>query len=105
MSQFIEENVSQLSHSAADHKKVKHYFFHCGVKEIEDVASSLDDLREERNSSDYKMTVNKFTPNTVVLLYKKAEIAFDSFERTMQSSAKRKKILKGIRLYKQKTNS
>jgi hypothetical protein len=73
---------------------------------VEIIASNLNDLRDERNDSDYKLHLDRFKDqSTVSLLFKKASIAFDSFEGIIQSSKRRKHIVKGIRQYKQLTSS
>lgn len=106
MAQFIRDNVEPLSQTAKDHQKVFHYFYNCGVENVETIASDLNDLRDERNDSDYKLHLEKFKDQfNVSLLFKKASIAFNSFERIIQSSKQRKHIIKGIQKYKQATNS
>jgi len=106
MAQFINENVERLSQSAEDHKKVYHYFNNCGVVDIETIASGLNDLRDERNDSDYKLHLDKFKEQfTVALLFKKASISFNSFEKIIQSSKRRRHIVNGIHRYKETTNS
>ena len=106
MAQFIEENIERLSQTAEDHKKVYRYFNNCGVKDIVTIASNLNDLREERNESDYRLRSDKFkNQNVVSLLFMKASTAFNSFEDIIRSSKRRKIIVKAIRKYKQATNS
>lgn len=105
MAQFIHENVEALSSSPENHKKVYYYFYNCDFEKIETIASSLHDLRDERNASDYKLHLDKFNnPLLVPLLFKKAKIAFDSFEKIIRNRSRRKSIVKGIKQYKQKTN-
>lgn len=105
MAQFINENIGGLSQTAEDHKKVCYYLSNCDVDDVEIIASGLNDLRDERNDSDYKLHIDKFkNQNTVCLLFKKASIAFTSFENIMQSSKRRKRVIKGIQRYKEATN-
>ena len=106
MAQFINENVESLSQTANDHKNVYRYFHNCDFEDIEIIASNLNDLRDERNDSDYKLHSDKFNNQiTVYLLFKKASIAFNSFEKIIQSNKHRKRIVKGIQKYKKTTNS
>jgi len=106
MAQFIDQNVEKLSYSAEDHKKVYRYFNNCDIQDVEIIASDLNDLRDERNDSDYKLHLDKFNNQVIVsLLFKKASIAFNSFEKIIQSGKKRKHIVKGIQRYKQTTHS
>ena len=106
MAHFINTHVGRLPKSAEAHAMVFKYFFECGIESAIQIASDLNDLRDERNDSNYKLQEEKFRNHfNVVLLYKKAEIAFDSFEKIIQNSSRRKSIIKGIRQYKQKTNS
>jgi len=106
MAQFINENIGGLSKTAQDHKKVYFYFNHCDVDNVKAIASNLNDLRDERNDSDYKLNLDKFKDqNNVSLLFMKANIAFNSFEKIIQSKKERDNIVKGIRRYKESTNS
>jgi len=105
MAQFIEEHVESLSHAAGDHEKVYHYLYNCGIAEVETIASDLNDLRDERNDSDYKLHLNKFSDNYTVTMWLKAKTAFDSFENLINSRKKRESLAKGILRYKHRTNS
>lgn len=106
MAQFINENVERLSQTAKDHEMVYYYFNNCEVEDVETIASGLNDLRDERNDSDYKLYLDKFKEQfTVALLFKKASISFNSFEKIIQSSKSRKHIVNGIHRYKETTNS
>lgn len=106
MAQFINENIERLPQTAKDHEKVYYYFNNCGVEDVESIASDLNDLRDERNDSDYRLHVTKFkNEKTVSFLFNKASISFNSFENVMQSSEKRRRIVEGIRKYKEMTNS
>jgi hypothetical protein len=75
------------------------------VEAVKIVASSLNDLRDQRNDADYKLDLNKFDGNYVALVYKKAGIAIESFEKAIQSSEGRRAIIRGVESYKQRTNS
>ncbi len=106
MAQFVNENIERLSQTAKDHEKVYYYFNNCGVEDVEIIASDLNDLRDERNDSDYKLHVDKFkNENTVSLLFKKASISFNSFENIVRSTEQRKRIVEGIRKYRETSNS
>jgi uncharacterized protein (UPF0332 family) len=106
MAQFICHNVEPLSQTAKDHENVYRYFYNCGIADVKTIASNLNDLRDERNDSDYKLHSDRFkNQSTVTLLFKKASITFNSFESIIQSSKRRKHIIKGIRSYKQTTGS
>jgi hypothetical protein len=105
MAQFVNENVEGLSHSAEDHNKVYRYFNNCGIGDLEAIASRLNDLRADRNESDYRLHSDKFrNQNVASLLFMKARTAFNSFESVTQSSKRRKHIVKAIQKYKQGTN-
>jgi len=104
--QFIGESFPQvLSRSAGDHEKVYQYLYNCGVDNVKVVASSLNDLRDQRNDADYKLNMNKFEVNSVVLLYKKAGIAIQNFENAIQNAEGRRSVIQGIKSYKIRTNS
>jgi uncharacterized protein (UPF0332 family) len=106
MAQFIDKNIEKLSHMAEDHTTVYQYLNNCGIEDVEIIASNLHDLRDERNDSDYKLHLDKFNDQfTVSLLFKKASIAFDGFEKIIQRSKQRKHIAKGIQRYKKAINS
>lgn len=106
MAQFVEENVGGLSRTAEDHKKVYHYFYNCNIDEIETIATDLNDLRDERNDSDYKLHVNRFCNQyEVSMLFMKASIAFNKFEEIVKSNKRRKQLIKRIHQYKKATNS
>ena len=106
MAQFIDENVEKLDQTANDHKRVYFYFNNCEVEDVKTIASALNDLREDRNESDYKLRSNRFKDQHLVsFLYKKASKAFNSFEKIVENSERCTNIVKAIRKYKQATNS
>lgn len=106
VAQFIDRYVEKLSKSANDHKKVYRYLYYCGNTDIEEIATSLNWLRDERNDADYKLGLDKFDSSFMVpLLFSRASIAFNSFEKIIQSSKQRKHIAKGIQSYKKAINS
>lgn len=103
---FVEENVQQMPKGAESHKKVYRYLNNCGLREVVDVAGSLNDLREERNDSDYDLKVDKFKDtNSVTFLYLKARKAYDDFEIFCRNSKNRKKLVRGIAEYMNKTKN
>ena len=105
LEQFINNNVEQLSHSAEDHKKVYRYLYNCGIEDVEVVASNLNDLRDERNDSDYKLSLDKFDNKHSSFMYEKAKIAFDSFENITRTRKNRTKVVNGINRYKNKISN
>jgi hypothetical protein len=105
MTKFVDEKIGCLSHKAEDHEKVYRYFNNCGVIKIATIASDLNDLRDERNDSDYDLKLHKFDGNYTTLMYSKARIAFNSFVSFTENSKNCRKIVAGIRLYKTTTNS
>lgn len=106
MARFVEEHIGRLSHSAADHEKVVFYFNNCQVADVPDVASALNDLRNDRNRSDYRLDDDQFRSQpAVAFLYKKAEVVYNKFGELVKSSGCRKQIVRQIQEYKRKTNS
>jgi len=105
MAGFIENNVEPLSKSAGDHQKVYRYLSNCGIEEVEGTASSLDDLRGDRNDADYKLRLDRFRDaNTVNLLLAKARCAFNRFEAAIGSHKGRNCVVIGIKQYKATIN-
>ena len=101
MAKFVRENVEKLSRTAKDHDTIYKYFHNCGMSNLAEIATSLSDLRNERNDSDYDLELDKFkNPNNVVLLFAKAKIAFNSFEKITNNQNNRAQIISGIREYK-----
>ncbi len=105
MAEFINNNVEKLPQSAEDHKKVYHYLYNCGIEDVETIASALNDLRDERNDSDYKLHLDKFDNKHSSTMYMKAKLAFNSFESITKSRKKCTNVVKGIQRYKNKINS
>lgn len=106
MVQFVDKNIGGLSWTANDHKKIYRYFNNCGIEDVEKIASDLNDLRDDRNDSDYKLHLDRFKDQTLVTFtFIKARRAFNSFEELLQNSKKRNQIVKAIREYKKITNS
>ena len=104
--QFIDRNIEKLPKDASAHKKVYYYLFESKIEEMVDLAGSLQDLRNDRNASDYNLEEDKFqNPNMVVLFYRKGQMAFNSFETFIQNRHRRKRLIKSIQQYKQETNS
>ncbi len=104
MAQFINKEVEKLSHSAEDHEKVYRYFNNCGLPNVAIIASDLNDLRDGRNDSDYKLNL-RFDSNEATLMYFKARTAFNSFVSFAQNSSDCKNMVAGIKLYKTKINT
>ena len=69
---LLRENKIELP-KESPHKKMTHYLNNCGVAEIENLSSSINDLRAERNKADYDMGCIKFNKNTCQLLFLKAK--------------------------------
>jgi uncharacterized protein (UPF0332 family) len=98
---FVEKNVEPLPKKDEVHKTLYLYFYHCTVSEIAPIATVLNDLRTDRNESDYDLESDRFKePNTVVLLFAKARNAFNTFEKIISAQDNRKHIINGIHKYK-----
>ena len=102
---FINDKVVALSNSAADHEKVYHYLNNCGVEDVQDVAVSLNFLRDNRNDADYKLDLNRFDENCATLAFIQARKAIKGFEKAIGNIKVQQDLISGIRTYKQRTNS
>ncbi len=101
--QFVEKYVHKLPKGAESHKKVYHYLNNCG---LEEVAGDLNELRDDRNDADYELNIDDFKDvNFVTLACSKAQLAYDTFEAFSKNSKNRKKLVRGIREYMNKTNN
>jgi hypothetical protein len=104
--QFIRPYFPNVLPRAAEaHKKIYLYLFHCGIEDVELIASDLDDLRTERNDADYQLNLVKFVGKHADATYKKASRAIQNFEQVTASEETRKAIINGIESYKKLTNS
>jgi len=106
MRQFIDTNVEKIHKSVEAHGEVYRNLFNCNVSEVKQLAMALNDLRTERNSSDYDLELDKFkNPYNVTILFVKARTAFNSFERIISNGGNRKHIKDGIQKYKSSISS
>ncbi len=99
---FINDNIAALSNSAEDHKKVYHYLNNCGIENVQDIASSLNSLRDNRNDADYKMDLDRFDENCANIAFIQARIAIQGFEGAIRNEKGRQALIKGIESYKDK---
>jgi hypothetical protein len=105
-SQFVKPNFPRnFSGEAKDHDTVHKYLHNCGVEDVELVASGLRDLRIERNAADYDLELDRFEGNHANLMYLKAKVAMQTFEKVTGNADGRRAIINGINSYKQQTNS
>ncbi|MCK4292512.1 MAG: hypothetical protein KAY65_04900 [Planctomycetes bacterium] len=103
---FVEDNVQTLTKDAESHRKVYQYLNNCGLREIEEVAGNLNELRDDRNDADYDLKIDKFQDaNIVVLVFLKARSAYKTFEEFCKNSENRRKLVRGILDYKKKINN
>ena len=106
MRQFLDTNVERIHKNVEAHGEVYMYLFNCNVSEVKQLAMDLNDLRGERNSSDYDLNLDKFkNPYNVTLLFVKARTAFNSFEKIVSNGGNRKQIKDGIQKYKSSISS
>jgi len=106
--QFVEKHVHALPKRAESqsHEKVYHYLNNCGLEEVVEVAGDLNELRDDRNNADYELNIDDFQDvNFVTLVCLKAQSAYDAFEAFSKNSENRKKLVRGIREYRSKTNN
>lgn len=104
--QFIEKHVHRLPKGAESHKKVYMYLNNCNLATIRDIAGDLNDLRDDRNDADYELNIDGFKDvNFVTLLYSKAQLAYNSFETFSKNSKNRKRLVRGIAEYMNKTKN
>lgn len=103
LKQFLKDNNFSLPKAAAAHGIVYHALYHCDVDEAASIAKDLDELREDRNDADYDLELTKFQEaNTVVLLFLKAQTAYNGFEQLVGNRANRRKVVEGVRSYRKK---
>ncbi|MGA2916771.1 MAG: hypothetical protein ABSE89_12175 [Sedimentisphaerales bacterium] len=103
MAKFVVDNIERLPKIATDHETIRRYFNNCMMPEVKELASNLNDLRGDRNDSDYDLKSNRFQdPFIVNLIFKKAEITFNSFERITTKKENKERIVSDIQAYKRK---
>lgn len=98
----MNDNIATLSNSAEDHKKVYYYLNNCGVENVQDIASSLNYLRDSRNDADYKMDLDRFDENCANIAFIQAKSAIQGFEKAVGNAKGRQAIVHGIESYKSK---
>ena len=101
MRQFFERSGERIPKSPDAHGRVCNYLSICNVSEVKKLATDLNDLKTDRNESDYDLVSNRFKePNTVVLLFVKARNAFNDFEKIISTPDNRRHIMDGVQKYK-----
>ncbi len=95
---FLKPKIT-FTNTPEDHRKIYYYFHNCGVEEAEDIASGLNVLRQKRNDADYNMNATGFDSKNCALLYLKAKISINKFDKI-----DRRALLEGIKEYIRKTN-
>ena len=101
MRQFFERSGERIPKGPEAHGTLRNYLSICNLLEVKKLATDLNDLKTDRNESDYDLESYRFKePNTVVLLFIKARNAFNTFEEIVSTPDKRKHIVNGIQKYK-----
>lgn len=101
MRQFFEISGERIPKGPEAHGTVRNYLSICNVSEVKKIATDLNDLRTDRNESDYDLESDRFKePNTVALLFLKARNAFNAFEKIISTPDNRRHIMNGIQKYK-----
>ena len=84
---------------------VYHYLNNCGVENVQDIAISINSLRDNRNDADYKLDSDRFDENCANIAFIQARSAIQGFEKAIGNAKGRQAIIEGINSYKQRTNS
>ncbi len=104
MSCFLVNNNITLPDAAKAHNLTYKYLH--AVQDVQKLAKILDDLRVQRNDADYHLELIQYNdPNLARMAYIKANTAYDGFEKLISKSSNRKKIIKGVIAYKNKTQT
>ncbi len=106
MSRFLVNNNIALPNTAKAHDLTHKYLHNCGDPEVRLLAKTLNDLHIDRNSADYHLELTQYNnPNVAIMAYIKANTAYNGFEELISKSSNRKKIVKGVITYKNKTQT
>jgi uncharacterized protein (UPF0332 family) len=98
MSNFIVAEKFDLGKDKSRHKKIYQYLHNCGIEDIKDVATVLDDLLDERNRADYEMNRPCNKPSAE-LLFRKAELAYEIFKSHINNPTTKVHLKDGISNY------
>jgi len=99
MSNFLSDENFELGKDERRHKKIYIYLHNCGIEEVEEAASDLDDLRNQRNRADYEMNIN-CQRRDAEFVFCKASEAYEVFSRYINSPELRAKLKNGILKYR-----
>ena len=103
---FIERHGFDLPKAAKAHEVVRRDLAGCGIEAARQIASFLDDLREDRNQADYQLELSKYADvRLATYALKKARKAYHDFEMLIDSKKKRQQLKKHITKYRQSINS
>jgi uncharacterized protein (UPF0332 family) len=99
---FLNIHNIKLPRAAQAHEKAHQYLYNSGIEEAEDLADTLDNLREKRNDADYELISPKYNHDKLNcgLTCVKANQFFARFDKINPAS-----LVKGITEYKKKTNN
>ena len=106
MSRFLVNNNIALPDTGKAHDLTYKYLHNCEDSEVRSLAKILDDLHTGRNDADYHLELTHYnSPNVAKMAYLKANTAYNGFEKLISKSRNRKKIIKGVLSYKNKTRT
>ncbi len=94
---YLVQNRIPVSSDASGHFQIIQYLWNSGVKEVEQLSRTINDLRTDRNEADYDMDSTRFNKNTCILLFLKAQKAVEGFQR-----CKGRTLIKGINDYRKR---
>ena len=94
-----------ISTGPGGHGEVSYCFQNCGIQDLEVAYQKLSNLHSDRISADYYLNNRKVEKiNNAKMALKKAESIIKTTD-LYSSGSKRKKVVKGINIYKQKIAS
>jgi hypothetical protein len=106
MNRFLVSNNIALPSTGKAHDLTYKYLHNCEDLDVQKLAKVLDDLHDDRNKADYQLELTQFNDSQcAVMAYLKANTAYNDFEKLTSNSSNRKKIIKGVIAYKNKTQS
>ncbi|MBI5789281.1 MAG: HEPN domain-containing protein [Candidatus Schekmanbacteria bacterium] len=88
LKQFFVESGIDISESADGHKQLVDYLSHSNVTKTQIIGEQIKNLRKERNSADYNMSIQSFDKNKTQLLVVKAKNAIDNFNKINKDEQK-----------------
>jgi len=104
MSNFFLKEKFDIAKDEKRHKKIYYYLHNCGIEEIKDIASALDDLRHDRNRADYEMDTVCHKKNAR-FAFIKASKAYEIFSRHINNPTSKSELKTGIREYIKRTTN